>query len=380
MRLLISFLLLAIASQLQAAERLGWIGTYTTSNGNPTGSLGIYSFRFDPDTGVLSDIAVAAETDNPSFMVRHPNGRFLYSVNENGTQDGFDRISAFELDRAGGQKLRLLGTVSSAGIDPCYLSIDRSGRWLFVANYAVKASGSIAVIPIRRNGTLAEAVQVVHQQGTGPVMPRQQRPHSHQLVTAPGGKYLVSIDLGADKIFVYRFDARVGRLAEHQVGTFAVPPGSGPRHIVFSHDGHFAYVIAELNPGVITLRWDARRGTFTQVAVTSSLPDEYKGRRSSAEIVLHPAGKSLYISNRGDSNSVTHFNVGADGIPVRNQLTPSGGKQPRFIDLDPAGKFLLAANQASGELVVFPVDGDSGAVGAEISRAKVSAPVFILWK
>ena len=163
------------------------------------------------------------------------------------------------------------------------------------------------------------------------------------------------------------------------MGTYAAPPGSGPRHLVFSKDGHYAYVVTELNPGVITLRWDARHGTFEQLAVTPSLPDDFVGRRSSAEILLHPSQRFLYVSNRGDSNSITRFTIGADRIPHREETTPSGGRMPRFITADPDGRFLLSANQATGEIVSFPIDVSTGRLGDAISRVKVPAPVAITW-
>ena len=378
MKNLLAVIMVMLPIFATAKEVSGWIGTYTTSNGNPTGSAGLYSLSVNA-AGELREPALFVATDNPSFVIQHPSGRYLYSVNENSIAEGVDRVSAFELAQRGAAAPRLLGSVASGGVDPCYISLHPRNRWLFVANFGVKSSGSIAVLPVARDGSLGEAVQILRPVGSGPVLPRQQRAHTHQLSTTPDGRHVIAVDLGADKIFVFKFDERKGQLSEHSSGTYSAPAGSGPRHLVFTKDGHYAYVVTELNPGVITLRWDARLGRFEQIAVTPSLPDDFVGRRSSAEIVLHPSQRFLYVSNRGDSNSITRFTIDVDRIPHREESTSSGGRMPRFITTDPDGRFLLAANQATGEIVSFPLDASTGRLGAEISRVKVPAPVAITW-
>jgi 6-phosphogluconolactonase len=352
----------------------GWIGTYTTDHAISTGSYGIYAFRWDTESGVLSGIRPAGATTNPSFLVLHPSGRFLYAVNENGAPSGTDRVTAFAVgDSASLEPLKPLGSVSSHGLAPCHLSIDTTGKWLFVANYG---SGTIAVFPIEPDGRLGEATQTIQQKGSGPVTGRQQSAHAHEVVPSADGRFLLSVDLGADRIFVYRFDAATGTLRPNEPAEAVLPSGYGPRHMVFSKDARRVYVLTELTPAVVTLRWNAQRGVLSQLAVTSTLPSVDKGeKKGGAEIVLHPSGRFLYASNRGDSNTIAIFRIGLDGLPVPAGHVSSGGLQPRFFNIDPSGKFLITANQGSGDLFTFRIDPVSGALTRVGERVAIAAPV-----
>jgi 6-phosphogluconolactonase len=361
-----------------AATISGWIGTYTT-NSQVTGSEGIYSFRWSPEAGDLGGLAVAAKTSNPSFMAVHPNGRYLYAVNEDATpsnMDHIDQVSAFRIDRSSSASLVSLGSVSSHGSAPCYLSVDATGRWLFVANYY---SGNIAVYPIHADGRLGEATQIIQQVGSGPAAGRQDSAHAHEVVQTPDGRFLLAVDLGADKIFIYRFDARSGRLSPNSPAFAGIPAGYGPRHLLFSKEAPLVYVVTELNPSVITLRWDAKLGSLTQLAVTPTLPEGFTGKKSGAEIALHPSGRFLYASNRGDANTIAIFRIGPDGIPRLTGQQPSGGTSPRFFTIDPTGRFLIAAHQASGDLYVFRIDPATGALQRQSGRIAVPAPVMVLF-
>ncbi|MFL6604666.1 MAG: lactonase family protein [Steroidobacteraceae bacterium] len=374
----VATLLLIWPLQLAAATLTGWIGTYTTDNAQSTGSSGIYAFRWDTDRGVLSGIRPAGNTTNPSFIVLHPSGRFLYAVNEDAAPSGTDRITAFAVgDAASFGALKTLGSVSSHGLAPCHLSIDPTGKWLFVANYL---SGTIAVVPIEPDGRLGEATQTIQQKGSGPVTGRQGSAHAHEVVPSPDGRFLLSVDLGADRIFVYRFEAATGTLHANSPAEAVLPSGYGPRHMVFSKDGRRVYLLTELTPAVITLSWDAQRGSLSQLAVTSTLPAEYKGEKDGgAEIVLHPSGKFLYASNRGDSNTIAIFRIARGGLPVPAGHVASGGSKPRFFGTDPSGKFLITANQGSGDLFTFRIDPVSGALTRLGERIAVPAPVDLLF-
>lgn len=367
-------LLLILPMQLSATTLTGWIGTYTTDNAINTGSYGIYAFRWDTESGVLSGIRPAGSTTNPSFLVLHPSGRFLYAVNEDASPSGTDRITAFAVGDSGSfEALKPLGSVFSRGLAPCHLSIDPTGKWLFVANYV---SGTIVVFPIEPEGRLGEAAQTIQQKGSGPVTGRQKSAHAHEVVPSADGRFLLSVDLGADRIFVYRFDAATGTLRSNTPAEVVLPSGYGPRHLVFSKDARRVYVVTELTPAVITLRWNAQRGSLSQLAVTSTLPSAYKGEaKSGAEIVLHPSGKFLYASNRGDSNTIAIFRIGRDGLPVPAGHVSSGGIHPRFFSIDPSGQFLITANQGSGDLFTFRIDPVSGALTRVGERVAVAAPV-----
>jgi 6-phosphogluconolactonase len=373
---LATFLLL-VPMQLPAATMTGWIGTYTTDHQVSTGSPGIYGFQWDTETGAFSGIHPVGETTNPSFLALHPSGRFLYAVNEDAAPSGTDRVTAFAVgDPVSSKPLRVLGSVSSGGSAPCHISIDSTGRWLFVANYL---TGSIGVFPIQSDGRLGESKQTIRQQGSGPVLGRQESAHAHEVVQSPDGRFLLSVDLGADAIFVYRFDAATGALTPNNPAEARLPAGYGPRHLVFSTEAGLVYVMTELTPAVITLRWNAQEGSLTQLAVTSTLPSAYQGEKSGAEIVLHPSGKFLYASNRGDSNTIAIFRIGRDGLPVPSGRIASGGKTPRFFGIDPSGKFLITANQGSGDLFTFHIDPVSGALTRQGARISVPAPVTFLF-
>jgi 6-phosphogluconolactonase len=365
---------LAAPQQLRGAELGGWIGTYTAQGTNPsTGSAGIYGFQWDTTSGSLHGVHAAAQATNPSFLALHPNGRFLYAVNEGTGSATADRISAFGIGATGAAgQLSPLGSVSSMGKGPCYVSVDPSGHWLFAANYQ---SGTIAVFPIQADGRLAEASQTIQQQGTGPVADRQNGPHAHEVVLSPDGHFLLAADLGADRVFVYRFDAATGTLRANDPAAAVLPAGYGPRHLVFSHDARLLYVITELADRLVTLRWNAQTGTLSALAETSALPADFTGARSGAEIALHPNGKFLYTSNRGDSNTIAIFRIGPDGIPVPAGHVASGGKTPRFFGIDPSGHYLIATNQDSSNLVIFVIDPATGGLKPQGDALALPAPV-----
>lgn len=367
-----------ITTLLAAASMTGWIGTYTTSDGTSTGSSGIYAFQWDPQQGVMSGIHPVGTTTNPSFLALHPSGRFLYAVNEDVPSSGTDHLTAFAVGDANSSgSLRAIGTVPSQGLAPCHLSIDAGGKWLFVANYV---SGTIAVYPIQSDGRLGQARQVIQQKGSGPFPSRQESAHAHEVVLSPDERFLLSVDLGADRIFVYGFEATTGALTPNATLAVVLPAGYGPRHLAFSKDGRTIYVITELTPAVITLRWNAQQGSMTQLGVTSTLPaadrTEHEG---GAEIVLHPNGKFLYASNRAHSNTIAIFRIDHEGLPVPAGHVPSNGTVPRFFNIDPTGKFLIVANQGSGDLVTFAIDPSSGALTRVGSKVSVPAPVSFVF-
>jgi 6-phosphogluconolactonase len=377
MVVLVVLAVLAWPLQLQAAELGGWIGTYTSlDSGASTGSAGIYGFQWDTSRGSLAGVHGAASgVHNPSFLALHPNGRFLYAVNEGGGSATADQVSAFAIgaDGAAGQ-LSPLGSVSSMGKGPCHLTVDASGRWLFVANYG---SGIIAVFPIHSDGRLGEAQQSIQQRGSGPIGDRQKSAHAHEVVLSPDGRFLLAPDLGADRIFIYRFDATSGTLTASAPAV--IPAGYGPRHLVFSKDARRVYVVTELAAKIMTMRWDAQSGALTAIAETPALPADFSGQRSGAEIALHPNGKFLYSSNRGDSNTIAIFRLGADGVPVPAGRVPSGGKTPRYFTIDPSGHFLIAGNQDSSTIAIFRIQPDTGALSAVGDPMALPAPVDLVF-
>src|SRR5215472_14999629 len=285
---------------------LVFVGTYT----DKTDSKGIYAYEFDTATGKLTPRGLAAETPNPSWVTIHPNGKFLYAANESGKQS---TITAFSLNGVsgvfGGQKvelrgptkLTLLNQLPALGEDPCYLSFDKTGKFVLVANYS---SGNVVVFPIGRNGELGPATANLRDEGKlGPNKERQDGPHAHWIETSAGNRFAYVSDLGLDRVLIYKFDPQSGTLSKPDPGreeafSATLPPGSGPRHLTFSRDGNFMYVLSEVQSTVTAFANDARE-KYRALQTVSALPAGFSGRNDAAEIALHPSGKFVYTSNRG---------------------------------------------------------------------------------
>ena len=357
-----------LTTAASAADVTVFVGTYTNAQ-----SKGIYSLQFDDTSGKLSAPTLAAESDSPSFLGMHPTGRYLYAANEHpsGPANAPGTVSAFAVD---GSKLKLINIVSSRGNGPCHVAVDRTGHWLFTANYG---SGSIAAFPIQANGALGEASSFFQHTLTS-VEPRQKGPHAHMVVLSPDNRFLLVADLGGDRVFVYRFDERSGKLTLNDPPGGILPPGSGPRHIAFSRDGKLLYVLSELKDTVTTFRWDASKGALESTDTLSALPVGYTGPKSGAEIAVHPTGKFLYTSNRGH-DSIAMYAIAADGKLTASGHEPTRGKTPRNFAIDPTGKFLLAANQDSSTIAVFRIDEKTGKLTPVGDPAAVPTPVSILF-
>lgn len=350
---------------------LVYVGTYTTK----TESKGVYAFRYDASSGKLTPIGVAVETQDPSWVAVHPNGKFLYAVNEAGKNS---MVSAFSLDPQSG-KLTLLNQLPALGEDPCYLSFDRTGKYVFVANYT---SGNVAVFPIGADGKLGAATANVRDAGNlGPNKERQEGPHAHWIEASAGNRYAYVSDLGLDKVLIYKFDAASGGLTNagaNQQDAFSatLPPGSGPRHVAFSRNGSFMYVLSELQSTVTVFANDARE-KYRDVQTITALPKDFSGRNDAAEIAIHPSGKFLYSSNRGHE-SIALFSID----PGTGKLTAAGdfslqGKEPRHFAIDPAGNFLLAEDQLSDKIVTFHIDRKTGALTPTGDSVEAPSPVCL---
>jgi 6-phosphogluconolactonase len=281
-------------------------------------------------------------------------------------------VSAFAVDATGA--LSLLNAQPSRGAAPCHLALDREARHVLVANYT---SGTIAVLPIGSDGRLQPASAFVQQAGRGPRAGRQDGPHAHWIGLDPSGRFVLATDLGADKVFVYRYDGARGTLAPHDPPAASLPPGSGPRHVAFHPNARVAYVLNELAATLASFRYDAAAGTLTPVDSVPTLPGGFPGDNLTAEVAVHPDGRLAYASNRGDDSLALFAVDGATG-----SITPAGhqktlGKTPRNFVLDPTGAFLLAANQGSGTVVVFRIDAATGALTAVGEPAEVPAPVCL---
>jgi 6-phosphogluconolactonase len=361
------------------------VGTYT----HKTASKGIYAFSYDTETGKLTPKGVAAETPDPSFVAIHPNGQYAYAVNETGKQSS---VSAFALDGQSG-KLTLLNQLPALGEDPCYISFDKTGKFVLIANYT---SGNVAVFPILPGGKLGEPTAVRTDVGTlGPNKERQEGPHAHWIELSARNRYAYVADLGLDRVLIYKFDATKGTLTPgdapssaataaagftkpNQAFSATLRPGTGPRHVAFSSNGNFMYVLGEVNSTVTVFAKDANE-SYRSIQTISTLPAGFPGRNDTAEIAMHPNGKWLYASNRGN-DSIAVFDVEPGKGTLRLVAdVPTGGKEPRHFAIDPAGKYLLAENQNSDTIVTFRIDAASGKLTPTGDVAQVPAPVCLVF-
>ncbi len=346
---------------------LAYVGTYTAK----TNSKGIYVFRFDAATGQLSAGGVAAETPDPSWVAVHPSGQYLYAANEAGKAS---TVSAFAIDKKSG-KLELLNQLPSLGEDPCYLSFDKTGKYAFVANYT---SGTIAVFPIMPDGRLGEHTALVQDQGaTGPNKERQEGPHAHWIETSPDNRFVLVADLGLDEVLVYKFDATSGTLTPNEPAFARLKPGSGPRHLVFHPNGKFIFSVSELSSTATSFAYDAKKGTLKEIGAVSTLPPGFSGRNDVAEAAVHPNGKFLYVSNRGNDSVAVLSIDPAKGTLAPVGGIPTGGKEPRHFIFDPSGKFLFAENQLSDTVVEFRADAATGQLTPSGDTVSVPSPVCI---
>ena len=357
------------------------VGTYTTK----TQSKGIYAFDFDASTGKLTEKGVAAETPDPSWVVIHPNGKFVYAANEAGKKS---TISAFVRNPQTGA-LTLLNQLPSLGEDPCHLSFDQTGNYLLAVNYT---SGTVAVFPILRDGKLGEDISMVKDEGPlGLDKERQEGPHAHWVQVSAHNHYAYVADLGLDRVLIYKFDESNGTLTAadstppdpkdksakaNDPYSVVLSPGTGPRHAAFSADGSFLYVLGELK-STVTVFANAERESFNSIQEISALPEGFSGRNDAAEIYLHPSGKWLYTSNRG-ADTIAVFAVDPDKGTLRLLANvPTGGLEPRHFAVDPTGRYLLAENQNSDTIRVFRIDQSNGFLTATSESAHVPSPVCL---
>jgi 6-phosphogluconolactonase len=371
--LAIGFAATFTAQPSKPSGRLVFIGTYTGPN---TNSQGIYAFRFNDSTGALTPLGLKAETASPSFLAASASGRVLYAVNEVDDYKGekAGSVTSFAVDGATGS-LASLGVESTSGAAPCHVQCDKTGKFVAVANYT---GGNIVIFPAGADGRLGASIATHRGSGSGPNKARQQGPHAHQVVFDPSNRYLLEADLGIDQVLVYRFDAATGRLTPNDPPSASVEPGAGPRHLAFHPNGRRVFVINELSSSITSFAWDGAKGTLRSLGTISTLPRDFAGQNSTAEIAVHPNGRFLYGSNRGH-DSIAVFGIPADGPLVPVEHEPTRGKTPRNFTIDPTGKWLIAANQGSGTLAVFSIDQKTGALSATGPLASVGSPVCVLF-
>lgn len=341
-----------------------YFGTYN-KDGFPKG---IYHAVLDIKTGSLSSPEVAAEASNPSFIEIHPNSKFLYSV----TEGNPGAVSAFAIDPET-KKLKFLNKTSSEGKGPCHISISADGKVLLVANYG---SGSVASIPINKDGSLSAAASSVQHAGSSVNPQRQKEPHAHSINLSPDNRFAYVADLGLDKIMIYRLDSDSGKLLPNDPPEVKIKPGAGPRHFIFTPNGKFAYLINELDETMVVFVHDPKTGNLSEIQTISTLPEDFKGTSYCAEVRVHPNGKFLYGSNRGHDSIVTY-----KIDPEKGTLSLLGfqktDKNPRNFNIDPAGRFCIVVNQDSDTVQVFRINQETGLLEVTDQVIKIGKPVCV---
>jgi 6-phosphogluconolactonase len=401
-RCALSLIVTVVSVMLYVPSALGqgndyfvYVGTYSgfkyVHHSQPYGkgesrSQGIYVSRFHASTGELGEPMLAAEMVNPSFLTISPDHRFLYAVSEDPLSlgpplDHSSYVSAFAIDSASG-KLRRLNTVPASGTSTCFISMDKAGKYVLVSNFG---SGSTSVIRVKEDGSLGELTGFIQNVGHS-VDPRIQfEPHTHSVVVSPDNRYAIVSDLGLDKVLIFRFDPATGALSPPDPPFATVYPGGGPRHFTFDPAGKFGYQLSEMSGIVDVYSWDSARGTLTPVQSVHTVPHDFTGGNHSAEIEIHPNGKFLYESNRRTfseteraPDSIGVFSVDRNtGMLTFVEHSPTGGVMPRNFKIDPAGAYLLVANQISNNVVEYRIDSNTGRLSKTGTEIKVETPVCL---
>jgi len=349
---------------------LVYVGTYTRKE-----SEGIYVYQMDLNSAELEIVGKATNIKNPSFLAINPQKHNLYAVNEIRTFKGerTGAVSAFSIDpKTGG--LSYLNSKPSKGTSPCYLSIDKIGRYVFAANYS---SGSICVLPVMDDGSLGDATDFIQHRGSSVNPERQEGPHAHSIVVDPSNRYVYAADLGLDKIMIYKFDQERGKLTPNNQPWVETKPGAGPRHFTLHPNERFAYVINELDSTIVAFEYNRESGALEEIQVVSTLSEGFKGVNYAADIHISPSGKFLYGSNRGHDSIVIYEIDGDTGELSRIGHESTRGSFPRNFAIDPSGEFMLVANRKTDNIVGFRIDQKTGLLEPTEHETKVSMPVCI---
>lgn len=363
----LSFILIGTNSFSQTSVLL--VGTYDSPK-----SDGIYIFDFNEANGTAKQIG-HVKISNPSYLTVSPDKKFVFTVNENANKNGEGgEVTSFSVDKKK-RSLSKMNTQSSEGNHPCYITIDKTARWIVTGNYS---TGNAALLEVNKNGFLSKARQVIQHEGRGSDTSRQKSPHVHATVFSKNNKNLYVTDLGTDKIMCYNFDANRGKISPAIVPFIKVEDGVGPRHLVLSANEKFSYLLTELKGEIVV--FESEKSNWKAIQAISSLPLNFTGVAGSADIHISNDGNFLYASNRGESNTIAIFIINK----TTGQLSlighqPTLGLAPRNFNFDPSGKYLLVANQNSNEIVVFKIDKQSGLLTDTGNRIEVGKPVCLKW-
>ena len=360
------------ADSTPSKQFLVYFGTYTGTN-----SQGIYVSRFDAASGKLSAPTLAAKSINPAYLAVDPGHRFLFAVNETDhfNDQASGSVTAFRLDAPTG-KLEFLNQQPSGGTNPCHIAADATGKYVLVANYR---SGSVAVFPVQTNGLIGPPTAVIQHHGSSVNPQRQAGPHAHCIAMDAANHRAFACDLGLDKVMIYRLNETNGALTADENPWVELKPGSGPRHIALGPDGRRAYVINELGSTLTAFTYDPKHGALKEIQTVSTLPEDFHGKNTCAEVAVHPSGKFVYGSNRGDDSIAVFAVEEPSGRLDFVERQSTRGKTPRCFAIDPTGQYLIAANQDSDSIVVFRINAQTGQLTWTGQTVEVGKPVCVVF-
>jgi 6-phosphogluconolactonase len=314
----------------------------------------------------------------PSYLAFSPDRDLLYAIDKtmSDQEKRHMTVTSFRVNTEN-DRLEYLNSQSSEGAGPCHVHCSKKGTHLFTANYS---TGNVVAFPLSKQGEILPASSVQQSSGTGPVVNRQQGPHTHYVSLDPLENFLLSPDLGSDKVLVYAFDHKTGTLSPHpEQPFFKLTAGAGPRHLVFHPSGDFVYVVNELNSTVTACRYDQEKGTLTRINAVSTVDENHEGTKYPAAVRMHPNGNYVYASTRGDMNSIAVYEVNEEGDFFRIQVMENVPVWPRDFNIDPSGNYLLAAGERSHEIELYNIDGQSGKLSRTRVKTQLPAPGCILF-
>ena len=344
-----------------ASDMFVYFGSHSFGPG-----IGFSLARFDTETGALTKPAFLIEAREPAFFVLTPDGSRLYTCNS-GTPGG---LSAYAVEPHTG-RLTLINRVLAGGGDTSFITLDRTGRYVLVANYD---GGNVAVFALRPDGAIGDWTGFDQHTGRSVNPRRQAHAYAHAIVLDPTNRFVLVPDLGVDRLYIYRFDGNSGALTPNEPAFAAIAPGSGPRHVRFHPNGRWVYLINEIASTIIAFSWDSTNGRLAPFQTITTLPADFKGVSACAELEIHPNGRLLYCSNRGD-DSLAGFAIDQD----TGRLTPvehvsSGGKSSRNFAFDPTGRWIIVTNHDSDNALVFRVDTATGRLTRSGDPVTVPSP------
>lgn len=356
---------LGAVKHLDQTKYILYIGSY---------GKGVTAYRFDAASGQLQSIGMTGEVTNPSFLAADKDYKFLYAVSElEGKGDG--GVAAFSIDRSSGS-LHALNSKSSAGVAPCHLAVDRSSKMVIVANYG---TGGVSSFPIGSDGRLGDMASLMTAAGKGPDAGRQDGPHAHEVVISSDNRLAYVPDLGLDEIRMYKLEPGTAKLTPNSPPFAKQDPGMGPRHMAFTPDEKYAYVMNELKSAVSVFSHDSATGNLTKIQDVPSVEPGFSGENGPAEILVDSQGKFVYATNRGE-NTIAVFSINqADGKLTKVQSVSSEGKDPRGLEIDPTGNFIFVGNQKTDNFVIYHIDKSSGKLSPTGEVIHTASPVAFLF-